>query len=492
MAKDMTHLNLDIAEMNNDRGPLHVQRLSKSINPEIQQMIDQSFNGRNIVDIIKQHQKDITHSAIYGKAMQKCTFRHRDWRSALQIMEMLIQSDTKPDIIAFTVFINCMARSNMPTLCMKYFGIMINEYGITPNIITFGALLKSFRRQSKYKEAEKLLKIMKKKYKIRPNVFIYTEMLTIYARAHKQKRAQKLFEKYMRGIKKKNESPDLKIFGAYFSVFSQCGDIKGMERALQKYYEHGFHIDSVMVGDIMRGYNAARSYEKSLAFVYEWADNGGHMNQLMLMMKCIALGQMIHHSASKNLSFDEQQNLYLQLRESVFVEGPKYGIKVDAVLAETVLSGAIFLYRRTDPLKIVEELNVLVDHQLIGYKCLHWATNEIAMDLHGFSVWTAQFLIRYVFAVELSEFIKTKDECLRIIVGKGKHRAGKGNNARRLGEFIESELASWNPPIKAHTFGYDPGTIVIRKDQLSEYLSNDMNYCNQMLINGTKNWYDDA
>ena len=131
-------------------------------------MIDfEAKSGPEMVGVIERNNNKISNVAIYNKAMQKCS-KWRDSGSVQRIMDSLLSSKVSPDIISFGTFIDCMANSDAPVLCIEYFGRMVNEHGIRPNVIVFGSLMKCFKKQSKVVEAEKCFGLMATKYGINP------------------------------------------------------------------------------------------------------------------------------------------------------------------------------------------------------------------------------------------------------------------------------------------------------------------------------------
>ena len=99
--------------------------------------------------------------------MQKCT-KLRDWKSVRKIMDSSLTSPLRPTLLQFNIFVDSMAKSDNPALCLKYFRIMQDKYTIEPDIVSFSALLKSFRRQGMITEAEEILTEMKIKYGLMP------------------------------------------------------------------------------------------------------------------------------------------------------------------------------------------------------------------------------------------------------------------------------------------------------------------------------------
>ena len=95
---------------------------------------------------------------------------------------------------------------------------------------------------------------------------------------------------------------------------------------------------------------------------------------------------------------------------------------------------------------------------------------DYAVDLHGFHLSTAQFVLRYVFGLRLNDLLEMMDDDndLVIIVGKGKHSGQQKGGV--LKEFIVNELKSFDPPIECDKQSKDSGTILIEKAKLKPFL----------------------
>mmetsp|Transcript_17079 Transcript_17079/g.25714 ORF Transcript_17079/g.25714 Transcript_17079/m.25714 type:complete len:142 (+) Transcript_17079:32-457(+) len=72
----------------------------------------------------------------------------------------------------------------------------------------------------------------------------------------------------------------------------------------------------------------------------------------------------------------------------------------------------------------------------------HWREDEpFALDLHGFSVHTAECAVRYVLRCELGNYI---EQDLKIVTGQGRHSVGEPVLFNRIQQLLAEEL---QPPL---------------------------------------------
>eukprot|EP01083_Nonionella_stella_P029406 80954_1 len=460
-------------------------QMPKAINDDVRSLLQKSKTSHDTYRIIREHQKQIEHPGIYALAMQKCK-KSSDWKSVHGIMELCLKSRVKPQVQQFNIFIDCMARSDAPEIAVEYFNLMIQKYDLVPTVITLASLTKSFRTQAKYREAEWHWNLMLCQHNVIPNELAYAEMFSVYAKAHQKKKANWLFHEYLQKVKRNELSANLALFGAYLNVLSRCGDPKGMKQVVAMIKENGFELNNVIIGDVMRGYLAARQYKKCIATLKIWTDNGHIPTQAMMMLKCASLEHMI---ASDDASFCDKEKLYLETEDIIHNQLRQYGIERNQYIAGTKLSAAVFLYRATNPIKLVQIFESMLQQQLVGYEWYDARNHKTLIDLHVFQPWNAQFILRYLFAFKLKEIADPSDEALCIICGKGKHTQGDANNQGGLLQFIQKELCSWNPPIRSTQHATNKGRLVIERSELAPYLEGEMNCAKEKLMNVSNDWY---
>lgn len=458
--------------------------IAPDVNADIHSLLDRSDNSSQVTNIIRSHLNEIEHCSVFGKAMMKCD-KLRDWVAVQKIMDMMLNaSSVIPSAIQFNIFMNSMARSDSPGQCVKYFKIMVDDLKIPPRIYDINVLLKSFRRQGRTKDAEWAWRSMRSRYKLDPTHYTFSEMISVYAFAHEKKKASKLFHEYLNLVDKQQVLLDQATFGSFFNVFSRSGDIEGMEMVSDLMKKHDLTSDIVCESDKMRGYYVDRQHQKSLDVCTEWTEKGNTPSMAMMQLKCCALSGLMRMTESN----DEKQNIYWRIWKTIYEELPSYGLYMDYKIVETQLDGLIFLCAHQDPRIIVSEFEEMVQKGHIGYQSFDDETQQTVVDLHCFQPWTAQFVIRYVIGIKLRDTLSS-DGRLRVIVGTGKHREGKGRNKAKLRDFIVKELSSWDPPVAAHSPQTNRGKLVIEKKDLEPYLQSERNYARQKLTEPSSDWY---
>eukprot|EP01083_Nonionella_stella_P172130 589755_1 len=460
-------------------------QMPKAINDDVRSLLQKSKTSHDTYRIIREHQKQIEHPGIYALAMQKCK-KSSDWKSVHGIMELCLKSRVKPQVQQFNIFIDCMARSDAPEIAVEYFNLMIQKYDLVPTVITLASLTKSFRTQAKYREAEWHWNLMLCQHNVIPNELAYAEMFSVYAKAHQKKKANWLFHEYLQKVKRNELSANLALFGAYLNVLSRCGDPKGMKRVIALIKQNGFELNNVIITDIMRGFLAARKYRKCIETLNVWIGNGHIPTLPMMLLKCVSLEHMIKLD---ELAFSEKEKLYLEIVDIIHNQLTHYGIEINQSIAGTQLSAAVFLYRQTNPMKLVEIFEAMVQQKLVGYEQYDAQNKKRVIDLHVFQPWDAQFILRYLFGFKLKDVLGESDERLGIVCGKGKHTQGGGNNQGGLQQFVQNELGRWNPPIFVKQDKINKGMVWIQRSELTAYLEGDMNFAKEKLMNVSNDWY---
>eukprot|EP01083_Nonionella_stella_P146595 461284_1 len=462
-------------------------QMPKGIDKEVRSLLHQ-HEPHNIYGILKDHHNHINHPGTYALAMQKCK-KSSNWKAVHGIMKLCLHSNVQPHAELFNIFIDCMARWDAPQLAIQYFNLMTHKYHLIPDVITFTSLIKSFRRQAKCKDGEWYWNIMLSQYNTQPNELTYAEMLSVYSRAHQKQNATALFDEYLQKVKRNELPKTLPVFGAYLNVFSRCGDAEGMERVIQLIQQNAFELNNVIIADIMRGYLTARQYRKCIETLDEWIGDGHKPTLPMMMLKCVNLQFRI--KCDDGISFGEKEKLYLEIEDVIHCQLEQYGLAKDQYITVTQLSAAVLLYRQTNPMKLVQIFESMLQQNHIGYEQYDAKNKNTLIDLHCFNKWNAQFILRYVFGFKLKDILKTGDEKLYIICGKGKHTEGDGNNHGRLQQFIQDELSQWKPSIASRQDETNKGRLVIDRSELTAYLEEDINCAKEKLMNLSSEWYND-
>eukprot|EP01083_Nonionella_stella_P280699 954892_1 len=462
-------------------GPSHV-------NKDIRTHINKANEAKHIVSIIRKNVRIIEHPSIFGKAMQKCN-NLRDWNSVYEIMKLLESSDLTLDLIAFNIFFNSMAHSDSPQLSIQYFDVMIHKYALLPTVPIFGTMLKSFRRQGKFKEAETFWNLMCDKYKLEPNEVAYTEMISVCAKCHEIEKGQKIFHEYLQKAQQQLLPQNLPTYSAYLNMFSRCGDVAGMTHAGTLIHQAGLKPDEVVVADIMRGLYVVRDFDGCLDMFDNWISHGNRPTIIMMQLKCIALK---HKMEISNTTFEDRYVMYMQIKDIIYNQLGKYGLKIDPLIALSELDGAIFLYRFRDPSKIIDVFKDLISKRWISYGVFDKQLQTDIMDLHLFQPWQAQFILRYLIGFECKQLLESLvDDKLWIVVGVGRHAGGSAKSKKgKLKEFVKKELKSWDPPINCCESNSNRGRLYVTKKDLVPYL-NGNNFAKQKLTVPSKDWYGD-
>ena len=139
----------------NQKGSKNFIKGSDTVNADIRQQIHDCHNANQILRIIKDNINQIEKVSIFGFAMKKCT-NLRQYQNVHQIMSLLLKSKVQPDIAAFAIAMDAAAKGDDPQKCLKYFEIMIRDYGINPNKIILGTVIKSFLSQAHHQSADKV------------------------------------------------------------------------------------------------------------------------------------------------------------------------------------------------------------------------------------------------------------------------------------------------------------------------------------------------
>ena len=210
-------------------------------------------------------------------------------------------------------------------------------------------------------------------------------------------------------------------------------------------------------------------------------------------MKCAALSAVISEiSEIKNDGMERKRALFEELQNTVLREYADNGLEIDYGSVPALLIGAISIFGKSDPIKVVSLFEWLVDRKWIGF--LHHQRGRTLVDLHGFSPVVAQFIIRYVFA-HLDRYVDGDEECgLEVIVGKGKHTGGDAMMQRQddrltLKRIVQNELASWDPPLGCSTSEWNEGRIVVHREDMWAYLGVENNYAMRLLKEPSNEWY---
>ena len=449
------------------RRPVH---LPKHLNRKISIEIAKASDGKSIIQILTDNQQDINHNAFYGKAMQKCGML-KDGDSLHRIFKLLLSHPKiKPDLLSFNIFLNNMSLLDGSSYeCVKYLALMLNKYKIKPDVITFSAVIKCLRFHAEYEEAGKCWKIMTQQYELKPHNTLYCEMISVYSIQHQMESATEIFNDWLDRVNKGELEPIIVVFNSYLNGFSRMGDMDGMQKVMKLITEYGLELDHSSMADVMRGCLRMNDHKGCLKVFQQCIDSGYRPNISMMALKCVALTKCIKDTDDYN----EKQNIYLRLLDTLNNQLTFYGLKIMPRIAITQLDAAIYLYE-SEPMKIVEVFESLVERKLIGYQ-----NCEGHIDLHMYSLTQAKFILRYLFGFKLNELMKDDMEELIIVTGKGIHTPGdRGKRAigGRMRQFVMTELGSWSPLISCEICKENKGTVVIKRDSLLPYLNTKMKF----------------
>merc|ERR1712129_554434 len=114
-------------------------------------------------------------------------------------------------------------------------------------------------------------------------------------------------------------------------------------------------------------------------------------------------------------------------------------------------------------------IDLVVQKRLISYKRFDDGIGACVIDLYSFELWTAQYIVRYLFGFryeELSEMMI--DDTLWIVTGW------------KLKDFLIEELQSWTAPILCTA---SEQMLGIDKDYVLPYLND--NNCAKQMFDGT-------
>eukprot|EP01084_Bolivina_argentea_P042533 78419_1 len=429
----------------------------------VKRLLDASTESVKILEIIEKYHPNIQNAAMYGKAMQKCNVL-RDWNRVKNIMNLLMtNTNIKPTLTEFHVYMNSIARSNLNNsmeIVIECFNLIINTYKLIPDTITFSILLKTFKKSGKYNEAEKCWDIMINKYNLIPNELIYTQMISIYSKAHQFEKGKQIFVEYNNKISNNELTYHLPTINSYLDLCAEWGNFKEIQNILDIIQNNNnLCLDVIGITTVMKYCVSARKYAKCIEVIDKWLTDNNNNNTYapeMLHLKCYSFAHLIN---SNNINFEEKYAIYSKLKDTIYIESVAYRLDITPIIAKTHLQGVIYLYAEYNPIEIVNVFEYLLNKQLIGY------FKNTSIDLHGFQLVEAQFVIRYLFAYKLNELMElnNNNNKINIIVGKGKHASGEQNEKGILREFIIDEFLSWDPPIKTIVAGYNNGLLLIDK-----------------------------
>lgn len=480
--------------------------ISNDVDDSLRREIGNAKSSSNVLDILLCKNDEIIDPSVYGKAMQKCD-KLRDWYSVIKIMNILINNKKlidKISIVEFNIFFNAMTHSDSEKLMKienaKYFDIMINKFNLKPNIIIFSTLIKGCRGSgnlSYYHLAEKYFNLMINEYKLSPNSLIYTEMISVYSKNLKnnitdydvcKNKAIELFIEYLKKMQKKQIQKDLCVFGAYLNIFTQIGDIDGINNAFSLIKENKFECNHVIYGNVMNGFLNAKKprkcIEKFNEFEKELLLRKLYPNNTMYQFQCIALSNIIQFEHNK-LTFNQKFEIYKELKTVI----NQHRLWKHPNIVSSLLSSIIILYHNKNPQLIVKIFELFVKKQLLGYYGYSNETQnvgEILIDLHGFQFIEIQFILLYIFGYKLQEWNVDDIYYLKLIVGKRSHSL---NATKGLKEFVIEQLSTYNPPILCDKDERNEGVLLIHKDQLLHYVRNKMNFARHKLTIPSNNWY---
>eukprot|EP01083_Nonionella_stella_P297753 1010919_1 len=255
---------------------------------DIKDKIRLAKSSYEISTIVKYNKDSITQPSTYGYAIKQC--RNKDIgqkineisRSVIRIMEWLLSSELKPNIVQFNEFFNCLAHAHLPEKCAYYLKIMLEKCQIRPDLILLNTLIKGCRFQARHDFALIYWEMITC-YGLVPNEICYTEMISVCARSHHKEHADQLFAEYLEKVENDILPASLATFSAYLHVFSSLGDIGGMEYVLNIIQDYRFKYDAIIVGMMMDTYYNARDGRKALDVCDKYVD--GHLikfNQTLL------------------------------------------------------------------------------------------------------------------------------------------------------------------------------------------------------------------
>eukprot|EP01084_Bolivina_argentea_P289677 497470_1 len=454
----------------------------KDLNFDIRRKISKSNSSSKILSIIKSKSKKIKHSSVYGEAMKKCN-ELKDWKTTEFIMDMMLKSNIPFNVIEFNIFFNGMAKSDQPNKCLKYFKKMIYNYKITPDNITLPTLLKSCRWRGQYKLAEYYWNLIRHEYiNVDTLKEAYTEMICVYSRAMQPAKATIIFKEYLQRVDNHEFQSNIAILGAYLNVFSNVADVNGMDTALELIKRRKIEINVVLISTMMNGYVKAKKPKLALDIWNRWMHEKSTPHEVCLALKCMALVQIIEIENKTANDFQIKLKAYNELQQTT-EDLKKYGFQMNTIFAHCQLTAAIHLFYNVEPMQIVQVFDKL--SKWVGYmtpRCKN------TIDLHGYNLLEAQFLLRLVFGFRLKDILTTDAEMLTVIVGKG-HHAKRSELKGNLRDFIMEELMKYEPSIGCMIDEDNSGRLLITKDQYLPYLKDEMNCAKHKLLHLSDDWF---
>eukprot|EP01084_Bolivina_argentea_P204135 348563_1 len=455
----------------------------------IQISLTQAKSSDEIFSIIQTHWNIIKYPSVYSIAIKQC-IEFRDWIIIRRLMDLLIYSAVEPTIFEFTQFFNAMALSHYPwQISDEYFKRMCNEYKIIPDKFIFSILIKGCRKECMYELAEDYWVTMIVKYNITPTSYLYTEMISVYAKSNQKRKAIKLFEQFSEKLKNKQIKFDVTTFHAYLTIFTQNGDINGMEQALILMKSFNISLNKLFVTEIMNGYIRGRKPKRAIDIFNAVVGRYISINDMdikgkepMLELKCIALCYIMKDDQNIWNNLEKKKSLYDEILMTMD-RLMQYGHKANFSFyhAKTLLFAAIVMYSDNNPMEIVTMFEDLVNG---GYIMYEQSENEI--DLYRFELIQVQFILRYVIGN-----IKDNNKDLLFNVGMSKHNFSDTNNMLKLKQFVIKELLTYEPPIRCKKEKNNEGRLCVNKEELASYVNDENNYAMRKLINPSNDWYWD-
>ena len=436
----------------------------------VKRRLDRASDSKAIVQIMEQHHPHIQHAALYGKAMQKCNVL-RNWHSVQLIMRMMLSNpNVAPQCTEFHVFMNSMARSNVPSameIVISCFHSMITTHRLIPDRITFGILLKCLTKRCKYHEAVQCWNLMTHRFGLEPDVVLFTQMITVCSRARQSIAAKSYFDEYLNEIRRGALPPNISVFNAYFNVCAEDGDLDEMRCALRTLRTFsGLFIDHFSIIAVMKCCLNASKYTKCLRVLDKWLEDGQRdCTESMMHIKCYSLCQLIRSAEG---GAKRKHKLYSRLKHTIYAELKQFGLAITPIFGKTHLEAAISVFGEEGWSETVAVFEGLMEQQLIGYLVFDGNVGKMVIDLHGLRLVEAQFVLRYLFRHRLDEVARScdGDGNVYMVVGRGKHSPGMDHEKGRLRQFVIEELASWSTPIAATVSPYNRGVVLIQKSEM--------------------------
>lgn len=473
---------------------------SSFVNQQIRELIRKSDSTQQILTIVNDHRDKIQFETETIRIAIESTNAMQHYSESTRLMDFfLTESRFQPTINEFQVLLDGLSTSGDYELCSKYLNLMINEYGITPNLSIFSAVIRSCKQRAVFDEAQRFWDLMVNEYGIEPDERAYHELMSVHLRSGKKHSVTALFNEYLSRLKRNELSLSPPLFVLHLRNHCQFGDIQGMQSAVDLMTSFGIDIANTPTISLylVKGYFAAKRYEECLSTLDEMVRSGLTVKLSHLTLRGAVLLNMMRDRVR---DIEAKRDLHQEINRIFYVELKERGLRMSPFAWRLLLSAAIVCFHNFNPMKMVQVFEGLVGDQRIRFRKRCALTGKMAVDLHGFDKTTAQFVLRYLMAFELSDSRKyaewmdhhgVLDGYLVILCGKGLHSMGRPNHRGHLREFVMEELLRFDPPIRSEIDPDNTGQIKVHRSELIEYMKCDgeINYAMHRLAVPSEDWY---